>query len=249
MDDHLESIEVTKEEVLTCLQQMNSNKSAGPDDVHPRVLKELKEIVATPLTPIYNKSLSTGQLPECWKCANVVQIFKKGDKTEVGNYRPVSCRMQTFGINFKSKVWMFADDTKMFNVVHENRNDTVQNDLKALSDWSKRWQLKFNINKCKVIHYGNSNPQMQFTMPTEKGDEDLPNANTEKDLGVTFDQSLKFSLQTNEAVNKANRLIGLVRRSFDYMDKDMFLPLYKSIIRPHLEYASCIWYPLLKPKR
>ncbi|XP_071941143.1 uncharacterized protein [Antedon mediterranea] len=84
-------------------------------------------------------------------------------------------------------------------------------------------------------------------MPTEEGDEDLPNANTEKDLGVTFDQSLKFSIHTNEAVNKANRLIGLVRRSFAYMDKDMFLPLYyKSIIRPHLEYASCIWYPLLK---
>ena len=58
---------------------------------------------------------------------------------------------------------------------------------------------------------------------------------TEKDLGVTFDQNLKFTDHMNNKVNKANRNVGLIFRTFTFMDKDMFLSIYKSVVRLHLE--------------
>ena len=58
------------------------------------------------------------------------------------------------------------------------------------------------------------------------------------DLGVTFDQTLRFTDHINIKVNKANRNVGLIFRTFTFMDKDMFLSIYKSFVRSHLEYAS-----------
>ena len=57
----------------------------------------------------------------------------------------------------------------------------------------------------------------------------------EKDLGVTFDPSLKFSKHVGVVANKGNRIVGLIRRTFAYMDEDMFRPLYKTLVRPHLD--------------
>jgi ribonuclease P/MRP protein subunit RPP40 len=68
----------------------------------------------------------------------------------------------------------------------------------------------------------------------------------EKDLGVTFDQQLKFSIKIPNCVVKANIILGLINRTFDFMDKDMFLTLYKALVRPHMEYASSVWNPWLK---
>ena len=68
----------------------------------------------------------------------------------------------------------------------------------------------------------------------------------EKDLGVFMDTSLKFKEHINNKVNKANRNVGLIFRTFTYMDKEMFLNLYKSVVRPHLEYASATWFPMYK---
>ncbi len=65
----------------------------------------------------------------------------------------------------------------------------------------------------------------------------------EKDLGVLFQSDLKFSKHINNCVNKANSILGLVKRSFTYMDTEMFLPLYKTLVRPHLEYATAVWSP------
>ena len=60
---------------------------------------------------------------------------------------------------------------------------------------------------------------------------------SEKDLGVIVDQALNFSEHINSKVNKANRNLGMIFRTFTYMDKEIFLNLYKSVVRPHLEYA------------
>lgn len=68
----------------------------------------------------------------------------------------------------------------------------------------------------------------------------------EKDLGVTIDDELKFSKHIAEKVKKANQAIGYIRNTFTCLDKDIFLPLYKSFVRPHLEYASIIWSPTFK---
>ena len=69
---------------------IKQNKSPGPDGLHPRVLKELSKEIAYPLKCIFDKTFLTGKLPDKWKVAEVRPIFKKGNKTQPGNYRPVS---------------------------------------------------------------------------------------------------------------------------------------------------------------
>ena len=83
-------------------------------------------------------------------------------------------------------------------------------------------------------------------MQTNSGEMKVQKVTTEKDLGVTFDQNLKFTDHINNKVNKANRNVGLIFRTFTFMDKDMFLSIYKSVVRPHLEYASSVWSPMFK---
>ncbi len=68
----------------------------------------------------------------------------------------------------------------------------------------------------------------------------------EKDLGVLFDNTLSFEQHVETCITKANRTLSIIRRSFTYMDKDMMLMLYKSLIRPHREYGNVIWSPKLK---
>ena len=72
------------------LMQLNTNKAIGVDKVNPKVLKECSESLSKPLSIIFNSSYSTGSLPKQWLCANLTPLFKKGDKLNPSNYRPVS---------------------------------------------------------------------------------------------------------------------------------------------------------------
>ena len=65
-------------------------KSPGPDKIYPRILKEVKEAICMPLCAIFNLSLQTGKVVSEWKLANITPLFKKGDKSNPGNYRPIS---------------------------------------------------------------------------------------------------------------------------------------------------------------
>ena len=72
------------------LDSLNINKPPGPDKLHPRLLKELCEVLSYPLSLIFKKSVDTGKIPCEWKYANITALYKKGDKKYAGNYRPVS---------------------------------------------------------------------------------------------------------------------------------------------------------------
>ncbi len=69
---------------------MDDYKSMGPDGLHPRVLRELVDVVAKPLSIIFQQSWLTRDVPVDWKLANVMPIFKKGQKDDPGSYRPIS---------------------------------------------------------------------------------------------------------------------------------------------------------------
>jgi hypothetical protein len=87
-----ECIEKTfkESEILKLLQNLDVNKSRVPDGLHPKMLKELSATISKPITIISNSSMCQGLVPKLWKEGNITALFKKGDKTEPGNYRPVS---------------------------------------------------------------------------------------------------------------------------------------------------------------
>jgi len=72
------------------LRELKVSKSPGPDGIYPRILKEFATELADPLAKIFKASIDSGQLPSYWKIAKVTPIFKKGDKKDPSNYRPVS---------------------------------------------------------------------------------------------------------------------------------------------------------------
>lgn len=372
-----QDIDVTAQTVEKKLKELNANKAQGPDLIPPRVLKELSKELSIPLSKLYNKSIETGKIPGDWKSAEVTAIFKKGTRSEPGNYRPVSLtciackvlescvrdaivshftenklyadcqhgfrkkrscvtqlllvmeefsdmmdkgqdidvvyldfkkafdsvpherllqKLAAYGICGETHRWIrdflsgrvqrvkvgtkysneaqvlsgipqgsilgpvlftifindlpdtiegtckiFADDTKLYGPTEDS--DIIQRDIYKLQEWSDRWNLYFNVTKCKVMHIGKSNPEREYVMKLDNADQMLDVCTEEKDLGVTFDRLLNFDLHVNKAIFKGNQMIGLIRRTFTYLTRDTFLKLYKALVRPHLEYGNTVWHP------
>ena len=381
--DPLRNFNINRERVLKAIKNLKINKSPGIDGIHPRVLKEIAEVISDPIALIYKKSLDESELPRQWKDAEITPIYKKEQRNLPKNYRPVSltsiickilekliveeiinhiktnklhCEQQhgftsnkstvtnlletlnviteaqmhgipvdilfldyqkafdtvphkrlikqveSFGITGKALEWiksflsdrrqrvrvnsststwkpvvsgipqgsilgpilftlyvndipsqlqsiiaMYADDTKLFSaLLSENPNNLV-GDLQVLEEWSKRFQMKFHPDKCHVMHIGTNNPRHEYTMTKEDGTKHtLESVESEKDLGIMIDDKLKFTEHINIKINKANQIIGCIKHTFKHMTKEIFQLLYKSMVRPHLEYGSVIWSPHLK---
>uniref|UniRef100_A0A8C3IEJ8 Reverse transcriptase domain-containing protein n=1 Tax=Chrysemys picta bellii TaxID=8478 RepID=A0A8C3IEJ8_CHRPI len=370
---------ITVSEVETKLEHLNGTKSGGPDDLHLRILKELAREIAGPLATIFNESVNSGVVPLDWRIANVVPIFKKGKKSDSGNYRPVSLtsvvckvlekilkekvvedlevngncdklqhgftkgrscqtnlisffekvtdlldkgnavdliyldfskafdtvpheellvKLEKMGIDMKIQRWIrnwlmgrmqrvvlkgelsgwrevtsgvpqgsvlgpilfnlfitdlgtdcrsglikFADDTKLGGVANsEEDRDILQGDLNELVNWSIRNRMKFNSEKCKVMHLGMTNNNFSYKLGMHR----LEVTEEEKDLGVLVDRRMTMSRQCDVAVKKANAVLGCIRRGISSRDKEVLLPLYKALVRPHLEYCMQFWSPMFK---
>ena len=129
---------------------------------------------------------------------------------------------------------LFADDAKLFSCIElrdDRQKNLLQKDINALSDWSVKWNLPFNVGKCKVLHLGKSNPCWRYQMTGKK----LVDMEEEKDLRVLICNQLKFHKQTAAAVKKANSCLGLIKKSFALLDTATFPLLYKFLVRPHLQ--------------
>ena len=86
----LDTIHVTPEMVLKKLNNLDVTKSPGPDETHPRILKEVASSIAPALAILFNNTLKSHKVPDDWRTALITAIFKKGDKSDPGNYRPIS---------------------------------------------------------------------------------------------------------------------------------------------------------------
>ena len=380
----LNDIVITPELVKKKLDNLKVNKSPGPDLLHPRLLKELSDVLSYPLFIIFRKSVDLGILPEELKCANITALFKKGDKKCAGNYRPVSltsvvCKVleskirgsivehmksnklfskKQFGfISGRSTVlqliqvidnwteilddggcvdvaycdfmkafdkvchkrlvhklklynigsvfakwiesfldgrtqkviingvssdprnvtsgipqgsvlgpilfvlyindlpdvikhgsipFLFADDTKIYHRINCTQDcEDLQEDIKAMQLWSEKWLLCFHPDRCKCMRIGNSDIDLYAYRLNDNG-KAMEFSKSEKDIGVIIDSKLTFENHINEKVNKANSIMGVIRRTFEFLDIKTFRLLYTSLVRPHIEYANQVWNPYLK---
>ena len=71
----------------------------------------------------------------------------------------------------------------------------------------------------------------------------LQKTQIERDLGVIISKDLEWGHQVSSATNKANKKLGMIKHAFKYLDVETFKLLYKSLVRPHLEYAVTVWSP------
>ena len=88
--EQLLKIEITEEKIRTKLAASKTDKSPGIDEIHPKLLKELSDKIAKPLAMLFQNSLEKGVVPADWRNANVTSLFKKGNRSECQNYRPIS---------------------------------------------------------------------------------------------------------------------------------------------------------------
>ena len=370
------NIEITPERVQGKLRALNPCSAPGPDGIHAHILHNASQTLSMPLALLYRRSLDTGLVPQDWKLGRVVPIFKKGDKKDPNNYRPVSLtavtckvleslirdqllqhlidchllsenqhgfrprrscntqlvevledwtkalenhdtldimyldfkkafdsvphqrllhKLRCYGVTGKLLAWiesflsdrrqnvilngctsdwtkvisgvpqgsvlgpllflvyindlpeiaqgrikMFADDTKLYSTVSSPQDRyNLQDDLDALVRWSDTWQLPFNEEKCKVLHIGHGNQEHQYTMRGST----MNDTQVEKDLGIHIDAELKFRKQASAVVAKATQILAVIRRSFALIDEFTLPLLFKSLVRPHLEYGNLVWGP------
>ena len=110
----------------------------------------------------------------------------------------------------------------------------MQADCNALCNWATMWQMRFNVNKCKVMHLGAKNMHESYIL----GGVQLGGSIVEKDLGVLVDHKLNNGMQCQAAVSKRAKSFLVLREVWTpERERDIILPLYRSLVRPHLEYA------------
>ena len=142
-----------------------------------------------------------------------------------------------------SKLCKFADDTKLGGgVASAVESQKLAKDLEQIFQWSIDWQMSFNVDKCTVMHMGKNNEEFQYKMGTGT----LKKSEQEKDLGVTINRSGKSSVQCGIAVKKANAVLGMIKRNITFKSKENMVRLYKSLVRPRLEYCVQAWNPYLQ---
>ncbi len=382
----MEKVIIDETDILNRLSKLNINKSPGPDHLYPRVLFEIRSVIAYPLRKIFEKSLATKILPADWKSANITPVYKKGDKRCVSNYRPISLtciiskllesiirddilnhfndntfftnkqfgflkgrgtvlqlltvlddwtrlleeggqvdviytdlakafdkiphkrlllklksynidneiidwiesflseRVQRVCVNGKfsgwksvlsgipqgsilgpllfiiyindlpevcdknSDIFLYADDAKIYKHIKSFEDHNIlQDNITNVQLWMDKWLMELNVDKCKVVSFGRHiNENWNYHLNNNGIDIDLERLDKIKDLGVNFDSLLTFKDHIHEKINKANSMLGLIKRNFIYFTSDTFVLLYKSMVRSHLEYAHSIWNPYKK---
>ena len=142
-----------------------------------------------------------------------------------------------------SSIKMYADDAKIYGRADTQQDRTkIQEDVEAVERWTKKWQLPLNTKKCKILHLGARNQRHEYTLEGNV----IQKTDAEKDLGIIVDKDMKFHLHCATSIKKANRMLGIIKKSFDFLNEANVSLLYKIMIRPIVEYANAVWGPVYK---
>ena len=140
----------------------------------------------------------------------------------------------------QSIVKLYADDCKLLAVVSTREQaDTIQADLDNLSTWTEQNNSFFNEAKCVVMHHEPNNPNFEYYLNGHR----LETTVRERDLGVIVTSDLSSSEQVKNAVGTASSILYRIKSAFTFINIDMANVLYKSFVRPHLEFAVAAWNP------
>ena len=136
-----------------------------------------------------------------------------------------------------STVKLYADDTKIYRQIVDpiyKDPQLLQMDLSNLMERAHKWQLRFNADKCESMRITHTRDKSitQYIL-----DKPLKDVKSSKDLGVTISKDLSLDNHISITVNKANNLLGLIKRSVGTTNVNIFSTLYLSLVRPILEYA------------
>ena len=137
-----------------------------------------------------------------------------------------------------SDVFLYADDTKIYRKIKSAEDCAkLQEDLDGLRSWTEKCLLRFHPDKSRYMRIGKTAVEdYEYSMHTG-----IEKTGTEKDIGVVIDDKLAFSDHLAEKIKKANKIVGLIRRTFIHLEPEIFKLLFTAVVRPHLEYANQVW--------
>ena len=377
----LNDLEVSVEAISTIIRSLPMHSAPGPDGISNVLLRQGSNSFFSALSSFFSTILAKRSLPQEWKRANVIPIFKSGPRTQCSNYRPVSLtctlckvferliknkilsylmdnsllaksqhgflprrsccsallsylekvtfsvddrqvvdvlyldlskafdrvphkrlllKLKSYGIGgpvlhcvssfltdrqqrvqigsslssflpvtsgvpqgsvlgpllfllyvndlddciAHSSVFKFADDIKLCMEVSSSNGsfshlNFLQDDLSRVQAWCSTWLLKLNTTKCACIHFGFNNPCRNYMLD----DVMIKNVNLISDLGVIITNNLKPSDQCLKACASAHRMLAVIKLAFKFLDIGSLTHLYKTYVRPLLEYCSVVWCP------
>nr|CAD2185127.1 unnamed protein product [Meloidogyne enterolobii] len=141
------------------------------------------------------------------------------------------------------KIKIYADDVKLYTYhQNDNRRDILKESLILLSKWAKINGLEIAENKCSVLYVGKNNSQEKYHISENL----IPKLQTVRDLGILIDSKLSFSDHINIIIKRAYLSIYRLFKVIRTRKLEQYINIYKTYIRPQLEYASEVWNPMIK---
>ncbi len=139
-----------------------------------------------------------------------------------------------------SNVKLYADDAKIYGLANTpQQTQVITQSLAAVDEWTKMWQLQLATGKCGVMHIGTKNRKVDYFL----GGSALMKLKSVEDLGVTICDSLNPHDHVSKVVGKASSRVGLLFRGFRTRDPIFLTNMFKTYVRPVLEYCSPVWSP------
>ena len=138
-----------------------------------------------------------------------------------------------------SDLFLFADNNKLFKTIQtEQDSSLLLYGIDSMYNWTLNSLLLFHPKKCFTMHIDTKSTGSIIQATYKMNDNTLERELELKDLGVIVDNHLTFSNCIAEKVNKADQIMGLIQRTFVFLDTRNFNLLYKSLVRPHIVYGS-----------